>query len=117
MTDKSWVTVSVAVVGAIATIAAAWIGAAYKVDKVDQKANALAQTSVGSLTDGQKLCSAVVPYVFRDSLIVPHTWKSENCRLFSEQVGGSEFQLGCVFDDGVVWGAANGGLSSRNCGW
>ena len=53
MTDKSWVTVSVAVVGAIATIAAAWIGAAYKVDKVDQKANALAQTSVGSLTDGQ----------------------------------------------------------------
>lgn len=117
MVDKSWVTITVAIVGAVATVAAAWIGAGYRVGKVEKQADELADNSVGTLLGGQKLCSAIVPAVFRDSVIIPQSWKPEQCRNFSEQVGGYQYQLGCVFSDGVKWGSANGGLPSPNCGW
>lgn len=117
MVDKSWVTITVAIVGAFATVATAWIGAGYRVGKVEKQTDELAHNSVGTLSGGQKLCSAIVPNIFRDSVIVPQSWQPEQCRLFAGQVGGLQYQLGCVFSDGVKLGGANGGFPSPNCGW
>jgi hypothetical protein len=95
-------------------VAAAWVTASYKVKEDVQP---LQQNTVGSLTDGQKLCSVVIPVAFRDSLIVPQRWKPETCRQFQQQIGAYQFQPGCVFNETVIFGDVNGALPKRNCGW
>ena len=108
------VPVIVALIGAVASIGAAYSTASYK---TKEEVKPLQQNSVGSLTEGQKLCSVVIPNVFRDSLIVPKSWKLDTCRWFQVQVGAYQYQLGCVFEDSVSWGDANGAIPQRNCGW
>ncbi|WP_225412271.1 hypothetical protein [Stigmatella hybrida] len=78
---------------------------------------------------GQKVCSAVVPSVFRDSINVPASWSAETCAEWARSVGGQDYQLGCFFETkrnspGFVWGQSaslNGNhratVPSANCGW
>lgn len=106
--------VVVALIGAVASIGAAWITASYK---TKEEVRPLQQASMGSLAEGQKLCSVIIPGVFRDSLVVPRNWKPNTCRQFQMDVGAFQYQLGCVFDDAVSWGDVNGGIPKKNCGW
>jgi hypothetical protein len=108
------VPILVAVIGAVASIATAWITASFT---AKEEVRPLQQNAVGSLTEGQKLCSVVIPGAFRDSLIVPRSWKSVTCRQFQAQVGAYQYQLGCVFDEDTSWGDVNGGIPKINCGW
>jgi hypothetical protein len=65
-----------------------------------------------------KLCSAVVPGTFRDSIPVPSTWRAIDCRNFASSVGANIYQLGCIYAQGAYWGRLNGTPPEANaCGW
>jgi hypothetical protein len=70
-----------------------------------------------ALTGTNKVCSAVVSGVFRDSIVVDNGWSATTCHGWAVSVGGTSWQLGCLFTNGFAWGAANGGRPSPNCGW
>ena len=65
-----------------------------------------------------KLCSAVVPGNYRDSISVPSTWTPDQCRRYASSVGASIYQLGCIFERSFSWGGLNGTPPPSNtCGW
>jgi len=66
---------------------------------------------------GQKLCSAIVPGNWRDTILVSNEWKPETCASFGYAIGATQFQLACVFPDSFSWGGVNGGAPEPNCGW
>jgi hypothetical protein len=70
-----------------------------------------------ALSGAQKICSAISPNNWRDSIEVNNGWAIAVCRSWTQSVGASQWQLGCVSDTGFSWGATNGGLPSPNCGW
>jgi hypothetical protein len=81
------------------------------------------------IAGGQKVCSAVVPDVFRDSINVPASWTAETCAEWARSIRAQDYQLGCFFETrknspGFAWGdsaALNGNhrasVPSANCGW
>lgn len=86
-----------------------WVATPTEGEEIGQVQQALAGT--------HKVCSAVVSGNFRDSIVVNNGWSSTTCLGWVQSVGGTTWQLGCLFDNGFTWGAANGGRPSPNCGW
>lgn len=76
----------------------------------DVKANALAFAS-------QKACSVFTDKQFRDTTIVPATWTKETCEKFRGAASATTYQLACIFQNDISFGAPGGGLPSQNCGW
>ena len=70
-----------------------------------------------ALTGTHRVCSAIAPGNWRDSIIVDSGWSNLTCAGWAGSVGASTHQLGCLFDTGFSWGAGAGGLPSPNCGW
>lgn len=101
----------IAVIGAITSIGVAWISGYYSAQR--NLNEGLAFAPLGS---GQKLCSVTDGH-WRDSFVVPKTWKSSQCESFKTQTAATLYQLGCVFPDSVVLGTFGGGSPSPNCGW
>ncbi|MDC0712442.1 hypothetical protein POL68_28530 [Stigmatella sp. ncwal1] len=78
---------------------------------------------------GQKVCSAVVPSEWRDSINVPASWNANTCADWARSIGAADYQLGCFFEvrrntPGFSWGQSaslNGAqratAPSTNCGW
>lgn len=76
----------------------------------------------GRLKDGQKICRAVAPNLWTDSVVVPRTWTAETCKEFSSSERGTSYYLGCAFPKSVSFGAQSELLSApnlpaSNCGW
>jgi hypothetical protein len=80
--------------------------------------NRLAGSTPGPLTDGQKLCRVLGKnQPLGDGVIVPQDWTVNTCKDYQLRVGGSTFELGCVFPNGTSIGKPDGGLPDRPCGW
>jgi hypothetical protein len=56
-----------------------------------------------ALTGTNKMCSAVVPNQFRDTIIVPQGWTVGTCSQWAGSIGATNFNLGCQTDTGFVW--------------
>lgn len=65
--------------------------------------------------NGQKLCSVVVPNLFRDSILAPAGWQAADCVTFMNAVAATNYQLGCVFESLLSMGPLGGGAPSPNC--
>jgi hypothetical protein len=112
--EKALVPIAVATIGAVATVAVAWLTASYT---AREEVRPIQAASIGPLSEGQKLCSVFIPYQFRDSLIVPKTWSVETCRQFQSGAGATQLQVGCVFETTVTFGEFGGAPPTVNCGW
>lgn len=88
------------------------------------------RTAIGqsSPTDsGTKLCSAVTPGNWRDSISVPATWTFRNCADHARAVGATTYELACVLGDRVSFPPKNTSIYPEptspyrtpvpNCGW
>lgn len=65
-----------------------------------------------------KLCSAVSPGNWRDTITVPSTWTRANCGSYAAGVGATSWQVACIESTSVTWGADGGGMPAYNtCGW
>src|SRR3954468_4113323 len=77
--------------------------------------------SVQALTGVHKVCSAIVPSNYRDSIEVDNNWSITTCIGWVQSVNagspGSTGQLGCLFDNGFSWGSQGFGVPSPDCGW
>lgn len=75
--------------------------------------------AVQALTGNHKVCSAIVPDKFRDSIEVDDGWSSTTCFGWAQGVtaGTGTWQMGCLFTNGFSWGGGGGGIPSPNCGW
>jgi hypothetical protein len=114
MAEIAWVPLAVALIGVVGSLGVAWITASHTAAK---EVAPIQAASIGPQSSGQKLCSAVVPGGFRDSMIVPHTWKIDTCKQFQTSIGAFKFQIACVFDDKISWGNMDGSIPDQNCGW
>ncbi|RKH50471.1 hypothetical protein D7X96_12000 [Corallococcus interemptor] len=47
---------------------------------------------------GQKVCSAVVPDSWRDSINVPASWTPRTCADWAHSEGAVHYQLGCFYE-------------------
>jgi hypothetical protein len=76
-----------------------------------------------ALTGNHKICSAIVPSNYRDSIEVDDTWTASTCLSWANSVNagapGATWQLGCLFPTSFSWGSQGGGAppSQSNCGW
>lgn len=70
-----------------------------------------------ALTGAQKICSGISPGNWRDTLEVNDGWTASTCFAWTQSIGASQWQLGCVFDTSFSWGVTNGGAPNPNCGW
>ena len=112
---KAWIALFVALVTAIGGVLQVWL-----------PLQQVKENSVGSLAEGQKLCRAVVPNGFSDGLIVPKNWTAENCGVYANKIGATQYFLGCVRAGGQVdFGPSAAALPNiapatvptANCGW
>ncbi|HMV64207.1 MAG TPA: hypothetical protein PKE01_12775 [Rhodocyclaceae bacterium] len=76
-THSPWTAVVIALIGALASVVVAWITAN---QKAKEETAPLRPLSIGSLVEGQKLCSIFVPNMWRDNMIIPKTWTSAPVR-------------------------------------
>lgn len=83
-----------------------------------------ASAQVACAGNGCKVCSAVNPPNWRDTIVMPNTASSAECRNFAASVAGTQWQLACMAASGHVrW--ANGqpisdpgpAIPNPNCGW
>ena len=122
--------VAVAVITAVASIIVAVVSAYSAKDAKNQAEQAISKansadgevakvksSSVGSLNDGQKLCRVLQRKAWRDGVIVPKDWGVVNCQDYMRKTEGDDYQLGCVYSDGVNLAKPGGSLPSPNCGW
>ena len=58
--------------------------------------------------DGQKVCHAVVPGSWHDSILAPAEWSDEACLTYAYRIGAGLFQLGCTFSDTFSLGEPTG---------
>ncbi len=70
----------------------------------------------------QKVCSAIDPSNFRDTVIAGKDWTAETCQSYAAAIAAPNHQLGCITNDGFVFGAAGDALTlatvpNPNCGW
>jgi hypothetical protein len=61
-------------------------------------------TVVAQQTKSAKLCSAVIPDHWRDTIIMPEDGNMVMCQVFVTSVGAHYTQLGCTDRFGVNWG-------------
>lgn len=74
--------------------------------------------TIQALTGTNKVCSAVVQGNFRDSIVVSQGWSATTCAGWAWSVGATEWQLGCLWENGFNWGTLNGGIPWGNyCNW
>lgn len=66
---------------------------------------------------GTKVCSVFVPSNWRDSVNVGAGFTRQACIDYMRVVGANNFQLGCLYTNGIGFGLPNGGLPAQNCGW
>ena len=83
----------------------------------DNRINQVAQGSVGTLEQGQKLCRVFAGNTWRYGIIVPQNWNVTLCSDYTKKTGGTKFQLGCIRTDGTNLAQPDGSLPSPNCGW
>jgi len=104
----------------VAVLTAAILATGATLAHVDRAAATIA---CGTGVNACKACSAVVPGVFRDTMPVPSTWSSQSCLTWAKQVGGTQWQLGCVTNAKLIWAlpqaVSDPGpvIPSPNCGW
>lgn len=71
----------------------------------------------GGITSPVKLCSAIGA-AWRDTLVVPDSWKAGTCQTYAESIRASNYQLGCANADSFSWGDMGGGTPpANNCNW
>ena len=66
---------------------------------------------------GTKVCSVFIPSNWRDSVNVGASFTKESCRQYMITVGANQWQLGCLYSNGIGFGPPNGGVPAQNCGW
>lgn len=76
----------------------------------------------GYFVHAQKLCTAINRTKdWRETIQVPPNWTATMCNDFKlatiTTIDERAYQLGCLTETGVSFGALNGGLPSPNCGW
>lgn len=65
-----------------------------------------------------KLCSAVFPGNWRDTMVVPNSWSASTCARWASSQSATDWQLACSFTNNFSWGGFNGtSVPSPNCGW
>jgi len=70
-----------------------------------------------SVAGGHKLCSAIWPGHFRDTLQMPDGASQATCIAWMNDIAATTYQQGCVFSDGSIsLGPAGGGVPTPNCG-
>jgi len=81
----------------------------------------------GAALASQRLCSAVVPGNWRDTIDAPPEWTPVGCSSFAKWQGASQVQIGCTTSTGVSFGEpfppGQAKLTDKNfpldnsCGW
>jgi hypothetical protein len=61
---------------------------------------------------GCKICSDFLPGVWRDTFVVAKTWTPATCQAYSIFVGATNWQLGCMYSNAFLYGAAQVNTSS-----
>ena len=100
--------------------AAATVVAADAAKSAQQSSAQVAQlqgATAGTLSQGQKLCRVMQNKQWKDGLIVPQAWGINLCVDYMKKSGGTRYQLGCVYTDGLLLGSEDGTIPSPNCGW
>ena len=70
----------------------------------------------GGVPNPVKLCSGVSAW--RDTIVVPDTWKAGTCQSYAESIRSSTYQLGCANVDSFSWGNVGGGKPPADtCNW
>lgn len=82
-----------------------------------QQISELQGSSAGTLDQGQKLCRVMQNKQWKDGLIVPKSWNINLCMDYMRKTGGTKYQLGCVYTDGLTLGNEDGTIPSPNCSW
>jgi len=62
-----------------------------------------------------KVCSIVLPGLWRDNLVVPPNFSTAECTAFASSMGALSTERVCLFEDGSFSILDRGG--NRNCGW
>jgi hypothetical protein len=79
---------------------------------------AIEKKLTGNYSGVRKLCSAIWPGHFRDTLQMPVASSQAACVAWMNLTAGTTYQQGCIFSDGSVsMGPADGGIPTPNCGW
>jgi hypothetical protein len=101
----------------------ALIPAAASIAVVEIQNRALTNQLPGTLEDGQKLCTVLVPGSFSSTTIFPKTWPAAFCKSMLPQVADptrGQVKLGCGFTEregGINLGTPDGEPPRHNCGW
>jgi hypothetical protein len=66
---------------------------------------------------GTKICSVFSAGNWRDSVNVGASFTKVACRQYMLAVGAANWQLACLYSDGIGFGQPNGGVPAQNCGW
>jgi len=84
--------------------------------------SASAQFACGG--NGCKVCSAINPPNWRDTIVMPGTALSEECRKFAVAIAAPQWQLACMLANGHIrWANSQSNLDTGpdipfpNCGW
>src|ERR1700704_1889785 len=56
-----------------------------------------------ALTGTHKICSAITPENWRDTIEVEDAWAMSTCRNWASSIGAPQWQVGCGFDNGFSW--------------
>jgi len=67
--------------------------------------------------DATKICSVFVPNNWRDSVNVGTAFTKQSCRQYMITVGAHQWQLACLYSNGIAFGSPNGADPAQNCGW
>lgn len=112
---KKWI--AVAVVVATASVGVGF--AAVKYSQKTAKPPAAEKKANATLTsDNIKLCSAINPNNFRDTIPMSASAQEADCQDWPDLIGATTYELGCSFSDGTLsLGPSGGGAPTPNCGW
>ncbi len=69
---QGWIALIIAIVTAVGGVVQVWL-----------PLKQIEQNSIGSLSEGQKLCRATLPNQFTDGVIVPKNWSADNCASYA----------------------------------
>jgi hypothetical protein len=78
---------------AVSSVAFGFVGAAF------------AQQPTCNDSIGCKLCSAIDPSNFRDTVTVATTWTPATCRAYAIDIAATFWQLGCMTSNAFLFGA------------
>jgi hypothetical protein len=70
-----------------------------------------------SAPGGSKICSVYVTNTWRDSVNVGPAFTKQACIDYMTVEGGTQYQLACLYSNGIGFGQPGGGLPAQNCGW